>query len=160
MCVTRTGLHVSFICTGNICRSPIAAIVVREHLRRAGLDDVKVTSAGTGPWHVGEAADNRAKKVLADHGYPTAHVAAQVDRGHLDADLLLAMDSGHFRDLRRMAPADRDKIRMYRSFDPAADADDLDVPDPYYGGPGGFVEVLEMIEAAAPGLVEWVRENR
>ncbi|MEV4318540.1 low molecular weight protein-tyrosine-phosphatase [Actinocrispum sp. NPDC049592] len=151
-------MRLAFVCTGNICRSPMAALVVGEYLRRAGLDDVEVVSAGTGPWHVGEAADSRAQKVLVDHGYPSAHVAAQVGREHLDADLLLAMDSGHFRDLRRMAPAA--DVRMFRSFDPAADADDLDVPDPYYGGPGGFIEVLELIEAAAPGLVEWVRENR
>ncbi|MET0132694.1 MAG: low molecular weight protein-tyrosine-phosphatase [Kibdelosporangium sp.] len=147
----------AFVCTGNICRSPMAAIVVREHLRRAGLADlVEVTSAGTGPWHVGDAADSRAQKTLADHGYPTDHIAAQVGVEHLDADLLLAMDAGHARDLRRMASAD--KIRLLRSFDPAA-GDDLDVPDPYYGGDDGFLVVLTMIEAATPGLVDWVREN-
>jgi protein-tyrosine phosphatase len=134
----------------------MAALVVGEHLRRAGLTDVKVTSAGTGPWHVGDTADTRAQKVLIDHGYPSAHVAAQVGPKHLDADLLIALDSGHARDLRRMAPAD--KIRLLRSFDP--DATDVDVPDPYYGGPDGFLEVLAMIEAAAPGVVQWVRENQ
>lgn len=136
----------------------MAAIVVREHLRREGLADlVTVTSAGTGPWHVGDAADSRAQKTLVDHGYPSAHVAAQVGSKHLDADLLLAMDQGHARDLRRMAPAD--KIRLLRSFDPAAPADDLDVPDPYYGNNDGFLVVLAMIEAATPGLIAWVREN-
>jgi protein-tyrosine phosphatase len=134
----------------------MAALVVAEHLRRAGLDDVEVVSAGTGPWHVGDAADSRAQKVLVDNGYPSAHVAAQVGRKHLDADLLLAMDSGHFRELKRMAPAG--EVRMFRSFDPAAT--DQDVPDPYYGGSDGFVEVLEMIEAATPGLIDWIRANR
>ena len=134
----------------------MAALVVGEHLRRAGLTDVKVTSAGTGPWHVGDAADSRAQKVLVDHGYPSAHVAAQVGPEHLAADLLIALDSGHARELRRMAPPD--KIRLLRSFDP--EATDAEVPDPYYGGPDDFLEVLAMIEAAAPGVVQWVRENR
>ncbi len=136
----------------------MAAIVVREHLRREGLEDnVTITSAGTGSWHVGDAADSRAQKILLDHGYPTAHVAAQVGAEHLAADLLLAMDSGHARELRRLVD-DPSKIRLFRSFDPAATGD-LAVPDPYYGGNDGFQIVLAMIEAATPGLVEWVKEN-
>lgn len=136
----------------------MAAIVVREHLRREGLEDnVTVTSAGTGSWHVGDAADPRAQKILLDHGYPTSHVAAQVGAEHLDADLLLAMDSGHARELRRLVD-DPGRIRLFRSFDPAATGD-LDVPDPYYGGNDGFQIVLGMIEAATPGLVQWVKEN-
>lgn len=136
----------------------MAAIVVREHLRREGLEDnVTVTSAGTGSWHVGDAADSRAQKILLDHGYPTSHVAAQVGTEHLSADLLLAMDAGHARELRRLVD-DPDKIRLFRSFDPAATGD-LDVPDPYYGGNDGFQIVLAMIEAATPGLIEWVKEN-
>nr|WP_042192209.1 low molecular weight protein-tyrosine-phosphatase [Kibdelosporangium sp. MJ126-NF4]CEL18883.1 Low molecular weight protein tyrosine phosphatase [Kibdelosporangium sp. MJ126-NF4]CTQ95313.1 Low molecular weight protein tyrosine phosphatase (EC 3.1.3.48) [Kibdelosporangium sp. MJ126-NF4] len=148
-------MHLSFVCTGNICRSPMAAIVVREHLHREGLDEVKVTSAGTGSWHVGDAADHRAQKVLLDYGYPTAHVAAQVGPEHLDADLLLAMDAGHARDLRAMVD-DPSRIRLLRSFDPNATGD-LDVPDPYYGGSDGFHLVLGMIQAATPGVVEWVK---
>ncbi|WP_189224603.1 low molecular weight protein-tyrosine-phosphatase [Saccharothrix coeruleofusca] len=150
-------MHVSFICTGNICRSPVAAIVFREHLRRAGLTGVEVTSAGTGGWHVGDPADPRAAKSLADNGYPTEHTAAQVEQNHLDADLLVALDSGHARTLRRMV-ADPDRVRLLRSFDP--DADDTDVPDPYYGDEEDFDTVITMVEAAMPGLLAWVRENR
>jgi protein-tyrosine phosphatase len=135
----------------------MAAIVVREHLRRAGLADrVKVTSAGTGGWHVGDGADSRAEKTLADHGYPTGHIAAQVGDEHLGADLILALDAGHASALHRMA--DPDRVRLFRSFDPAATGD-LDVPDPYYGDDDGFRTVLAMIEAATPGLLDWVREN-
>lgn len=150
-------LTVSFICTGNICRSPVAAIIFREHLRRAGLGDrVEVTSAGTGGWHVGDPADPRAAKSLADNGYPTEHVAAQVDGDHLGADLLVALDSGHARDLRRRV-GDPERVRLLRSFDP--DADGVDVPDPYYGDEEGFDRVVEMVEAAVPGLLAWVRER-
>jgi protein-tyrosine phosphatase len=94
---------------------------------------------------------------LAEHGYPTDHVATQVDNRHLGADLLVALDSGHARTLVRIAD-DPDRVRLLRSFDPEA-GDDLDVPDPYYGDPAGFEEVLAMIEAASPGLLAWVRDN-
>lgn len=150
-------LHVCFVCSGNICRSPIGALVLTARLAEEGLDDrVRVTSAGIGPWHVGDAADPRARRVLAAHGYPTGHVAAQVDEDHLSADLLVAMDAGHEAALRNLLRGDGDeRLRMLRSFDP--DADDVDVPDPYYGEYSGFVEVLGMVEAAMPGLVQWVR---
>lgn len=158
--------HVSFVCTGNICRSPMAAVVFREHVRKAGLEDqVMVTSAGVGPWHAGEPADPRTCSVLSEHGYPTEHVAAQLDDNHLSADLLVAMDAGHLRVVRdavRESGADEhaaaDKVRMLRSFDPASD-EWADVPDPYYGGDNGFDNVLAMIEAAMPSLVQWVRQR-
>jgi protein-tyrosine phosphatase len=155
--VTRP-YHITFVCSGNICRSPMAALVFGEQVRQAGLADrIRVTSAGIGPWHVGEPADARARQVLAGHGYPTDHVATQVNRDHLGADLLLAMDSGHETALRRLV-GDQDRVRMFRSFDPAA-GDELDVPDPYYGGPEGFVDLLAMIEAATPGLLASIRDR-
>nr|WP_308259188.1 low molecular weight protein-tyrosine-phosphatase [Pseudonocardia sp. H11422] len=149
-------MHVSFVCTGNICRSPMAEKVFATELAKAGLTDrVRVTSAGTGGWHVGDPADERAAAVLRAHGYPDAHIARQVDAEVLSADLLIALDSGHRRALQRSVP-EPDRVRLLRSFDPAAPAG-AEVPDPYYGGPDGFDEVLGMVEAAIPGLVDWVR---
>ncbi|MEU6405100.1 low molecular weight protein-tyrosine-phosphatase [Streptomyces sp. NPDC046985] len=151
-------MHLCFVCSGNICRSPSAALVFAERLREEGLDDaVRVTSAGIGPWHAGEGIDERAGAALAGRGYPVEHVAAQVGEEHLDADLFLAMDRSHEKALRRLV-GDPSRVRMLRSFDPDATGD-LDVPDPYYGGPDGFEEVLDMIEAATPGLLAWVRER-
>ena len=149
--------HVCFVCTGNICRSPMAEKVSAEHLRRAGLDHrVRVSSAGIGGWHAGDPADPRTEDVLRRRGYPTRHKARQVAVEHADADLLVALDAGHARSLRRIV--DRpDRIRLLRSFDPGADGS-LDVPDPYYGD-HGFDDVLTMIEAAMPGLLEWVQER-
>jgi protein-tyrosine phosphatase len=148
--------HVSFICSGNICRSPIAEKVFAYEVERAGLADrVQVTSAGTGSWHVGDPADSRAAALLAEHGYLDAHVARQVDDELLDADLLVALDAGHLRALRRIAP-DPERVRLLRSFDPDAPAG-AGVPDPYYGGPEGFTEVLTMVRAAMPGLLEYVK---
>lgn len=155
---TLGSVHICFVCSGNICRSPSGALVLAERLRRAGLDGaVRVTSAGIGPWHIGEPIDERAGAALARHGYPVEHVAVQVGAEHLDADLFLAMDAGHEKALRRLV-ADPSRVRLLRSFDPAATGD-LDVPDPYYGGPEGFDEVLAMVEAAMPGLLAWVRER-
>lgn len=134
----------------------MAALVFTEQVRRAGLADrVRVTSAGIGPWHVGEPLDPRARRVLAEHGYPTEHTAEQIDQEHLSADLLLAMDGGHEKALRKVL-GDSERVRMFRSFDPAAGTE-RDVPDPYYGGQDGFVELLAMIEAAMPQLLATVR---
>ena len=136
----------------------MAALVFGEHLRRAGLEDrVTISSAGTGPWHVGDSADPRTEKVLAEHDYPTQHVAAQVDEQHLEADLLVAMDSGHLRAVRG-AVDDPERVRMLRSFDPDAD-ERAEVPDPYFDEDRGFAVVLSMVEAAVPGLLDWVRER-
>jgi protein-tyrosine phosphatase len=154
----QASLHVCFVCTGNICRSPTAALVFGEQLRRAGFDgQVRVTSAGTQPWHVGQPIDRRAGQLLARNGYPTSHVAAHLDGDHLASDLLLAMASGHEKALRGMVD-DPTRDRLLRSFDPTATGD-LDVPDPYYDGAQGFADVLVMIESAMPGLLDWVRER-
>lgn len=149
--------RVVFVCTGNICRSPIAEKVFRAQLADAGLADaVDVSSAGTGPWHIGEPADPRAAEVLRNAGYSPDHVARQLDPEDDDADLLVALDSGHARSLRARG-IDPDRIRLLRSFDP--DADGPDVDDPYYDGPAEFEVVLSQVEAAMPGMLAWVREQ-
>ncbi|MFE3545720.1 low molecular weight protein-tyrosine-phosphatase [Nocardia sp. NPDC059177] len=148
-------IHVTFVCTGNICRSPMAANMFAAHLYRAGLANrVRVTSAGTGAWHVGDAADPRTEATLRRAGYPTEHTAATFGPEHRDADLIVALDTGHDRELAQRGVAS-DQRRLLRSFDPAADGPD--VPDPYYGDQSGFDLVRDQIEAAVPGLLEWVR---
>jgi protein-tyrosine phosphatase len=150
--------HIVFVCTGNICRSPMAELVFRARLDDAGLGDaVRVTSAGTGSWHVGEPADKRARATLKAHGYPTSHVASEVSAEDLEADLLLAADEGHAEFLRARV-GDPAKVRLLRSFDPSA-PEGAEVPDPYYGGDDGFEDVLGMIERSVPGLLDWVRAH-
>jgi protein-tyrosine phosphatase len=151
-------LRVVFVCTGNICRSPIAEKVFVHELEQAGLADaVDVSSAGTGNWHVGSPADERAAAVLRAGGYDVAHIARQVDAEQLGADLVVALDNSHRRALQSLVP-EPDRVRLLRSFDPDSPPG-AEVPDPYYGDDDGFATVLEMISAAMPGMVEWVREN-
>ncbi|MDT0463202.1 low molecular weight protein-tyrosine-phosphatase [Streptomyces gibsoniae] len=154
--------RVCFVCTGNICRSPMAESVFRARVEEAGLDDlVEVDSAGTGGWHEGDGADPRTVAVLEENGYGSEHTARQFQPSWFSRlDLVVALDTGHLKALRRLAPTPEDaaKIRLLRSYDPAAD-DDLDVPDPYYGGMDGFQQCLEMVEAASPGLLAAVREH-
>lgn len=152
-------LHVTFICSGNICRSPMAEKMFAHQISERGLGHaVRVTSAGTGGWHAGEPADRRASHVLREHGYPTAHRAAQVNEDHMSADLVIALGRNHVRMLKDVGvPAER--IRMLRSFDPRSGAHPLDVEDPYYGDHADFEDVYTVIEASLPGLHEWVDEQ-
>lgn len=157
--------RVCLVCSGNICRSPIAEVVLRRLVEQEGLSDrVHVDSAGTGDWHVGENADHRALTALQALGYDgSLHRARQFEpRWFAERDLVLALDRGHLRALRAWAPNDHDraKVRLLRSFDPAlSDAADtsLDVKDPYYGGPEAFDQVLTQVEAACRGLVAFIR---
>lgn len=136
----------------------MAELVFRAKLAEAGLaDGVTVSSAGVGPWHVGEPADRRAQATLKAHGYPTQHVASQVNDSDLAADLLLAADEGHL-DFLRARVEDPSRVRLLREFDPAA-RPDAEVPDPYYGDDDGFEDVLAMIERTMPGLLDWVRAH-
>jgi protein-tyrosine phosphatase len=153
--------RVCFVCTGNICRSPIAEAVVRAALSDAGLAGaVEVDSAGTAGWHVGEPADVRVSRLLAGRGLECAHRARQFDADWFDRyDLVIALDTGHARKLAKLADGQPDaagKVRLLREFDPAAGGD-LDVPDPYYGGTEGFEEVYDLVQAAIPGLIAEIR---
>ncbi|MBA8817004.1 protein-tyrosine phosphatase [Microbacterium halimionae] len=146
--------RVVFVCTGNICRSPMADVVFRRLVADAGLAGrATSTSAGTGDWHVGEQADHRAIDALSQEGYDgSLHRARQFTPADFDqSDLVVALDRTHERILRGWArsEADADKIALLLSF---GTSDQLDVPDPYYAGPEMFDDVLAMIENACRAL--------
>ena len=150
------------VCLGNICRSPMAEAVLRSKIAESGLrEQVSVESSGTAGWHRGDDADPRALATLERHGYPLRHSARQFRRTWFDAmDLVLAMDRSNYDDLLHLATSagvTGSQVRLLRSFDPDATGDE--VPDPYYGGTDGFVEVLHMVEAAADGVVAHVHEE-
>jgi protein-tyrosine phosphatase len=152
--------RICLVCLGNICRSPMAEVIVRGELAKAGLDGrVTVESAGTGDWHIGGPMDPRARAELARRGYDgTAHVARQISPDWLAGyDLFVVMDRRNLAALRQMAASrggagpGEDRIRMMRSFDPAA-PDGAEVPDPYHGGAAEYEETFDLVLAAARGL--------
>jgi protein-tyrosine phosphatase len=154
---TGTPYRIGFVCLGNICRSPMADVILRSLVDDAGLArKVEVSSCGTGDWHLGQPMDPRAAVQLLAEGYDaSAHRARQFDAEWRDHDLLLAMDRQNLADITDGEGAS-DRVRMFRSFDPLADADDpdgLDVPDPYYGGDDGFVDVIRIVERTCRQLL-------
>jgi protein-tyrosine phosphatase len=147
-----------FVCLGNICRSPTAEGLMDALIARGGLEDeIQTDSAGTGAWHAGSPPDRRAVTAAGAQGVTLAGEARQVTtEDYRDFDLILAMDRSNLRDLQSLAPdeAGRAKVRLLREFDPARTGKpDLDVPDPYYGAPGGFDEVFDLVQAACEGLL-------
>lgn len=148
--------RICFVCTGNICRSPMAEAVFRELIRARGLEhQVSVHSAGTGEWHVGESSDPRTVHALGERGYDGAgHRARQFNVDWFSSlDLVIAFDRSHERILKSWAPDDeaRAKVHLLLSFDPEAGGV-LDVPDPYYSDTAMFDSVLGMIERACRAL--------
>jgi protein-tyrosine phosphatase len=155
--------RICLVCLGNICRSPMAAVILREELDRSGLSDrVEVDSAGTGDWHVGSPMDPGARAELSRRGYDGAgHRARQFEPSWFRRyDLVAAMDGDNLERLRRTAPDQQaaDRIALLRSFDPAAsrgrDGRGLEVPDPYNGGPEEYALVFDLVRPAVRGLAD------
>ena len=144
---------------GNICRSPISQGVFENVLRREGLqDEVEVDSAGTGAWHVGSAPDDRAIESAAARGLDISDQRARTvspeDCEYFD--YVLTMDEENFRFVSAMCVGDA-TVRPFLDFDP--DSPEREVPDPYFGGPGGFERVIDLVEAASEGLVSDIRKR-
>lgn len=153
--------RVLLVCMGNICRSPTAEGVLRHFIKVNKLGDkVEVDSAGTHGYHVGEPPDARTQRAAAARGYDLSQLRARkVARQDLDYfDLILAMDRSNLDALRRMAdPEQQDRIRLFMDY--ARNFDDDEVPDPYYGLGHGFDLVLDMVEDAALGLVDEIKQQ-
>jgi len=148
-----TPTRVLAVCLGNICRSPTAEAALREAADTAGVDLV-VDSAGTGAWHVGNRPDERMRAAGDVAGLAIEGAARQVTVADFDDfDVLLAMDASNLADLRQLAPSAKaaQRLHLFRDFDP--DGRGHDVPDPYYGGPDGFIEVVQIARRAAKGVV-------
>jgi protein-tyrosine phosphatase len=146
------------VCLGNICRSPTAEAALVEAAAELGVA-LEVDSAGTGDWHVGHPPDTRMTAAATDVGLELRGTGQQVDPALLRwADLVVVMDRTNLTDVTRLA-AEHDvdtPVVLFRSFDPALDVAErpaAEVPDPYYGGPEGFVDVVEVCRRTARAIV-------
>lgn len=159
--------RVMMVCTGNICRSPMAEVVLRDEAKKAGVD-VEVESSAISGWEVGNPIDFRAIHVLEGAGYNVPHRGAQkLTKSHMaEFDLILAMTEEHRRAIEKLArhmPKEaRPEVRMYREF--ASDAASrsraqLDVPDPWYGDQQDFYVTLDTLQDATPNLLEYIESQ-
>ena len=154
-------MKILFVCLGNICRSPTAEGVLRTLAAREAPElPLEVDSAGPAGYHVGEPPDPRTQQAAARRGYNlTALRARVVEPADFERfDLILGMDEENLRVLRRRAPThSHERLRLLLDFAPESGS--RDVPDPYYGGPNGFEEVLDLVEAATRGLLAHLRQR-
>ena len=159
---------ITTVCTGNICRSPMAEIILRARVEDEGLSDsIRVMSSGVSDEEYSHPIDPRAVRVLRARGYeiPKHHFAHAITRAEIDAtDLFLPMTASHMRSLLHMLPPqDRSKVHMYRSFDPNLPKPapgkeyEIDLVDPWYGGPEDFEIAIDQIEEVAPYIIDWVK---
>jgi len=148
-------IAVLFVCLGNICRSPLAEGVFRAVVEERGeAANYVIDSAGTGGWHVGSAPDPRSIRIAAAHGIDiSGQTCRQVADGDFERfDLIFGMDGSNVADLKsRASPRDRGRIHLLTDF---AHGASKDVPDPYYGGPDGFLSVYRMIRAACESVAD------
>ena len=164
MTATSSQYRIIMVCTGNICRSPMAELMLAEALAAAGLSGAVVDSAGITAYEAGRPIDPRAaRKLTAQRISSDRHVAREWDAGWFRTrELILALDVDHFGWLQQAAPDPESlaKIRMLRSFDPAVtgkDPLDQGIEDPWYGGHADFDVTWDLIHAARPGIVAHVR---
>ena len=149
-------ISVLFVCAGNICRSPTAEGVFRRMVEKAGLGRrVHIDSASTIAFHIGEGPDPRSQKAARNRGIDLSDLRArQFNRCDFDTfDFLIALDRSHLKTLEEQVPENCDAtLRLLMDYDPRSTIED--VPDPYYGDPSGFDDVLNLIERAAAGLLQ------
>lgn len=155
-------LRVLFVCLGNICRSPLAEVVMKDAANTHTMEHLfHFESAGTGDWHIGKGADTRSAAIASHYGLNLAqHKAQQITAKSIpNWDVFVAMDQANKRNLLAMG-ADESQIVMMRAFESDATALVEDVPDPYYGGATGFEEAYQMLKRNADGLLDYLKNYK
>jgi len=153
--------NVLFVCLGNICRSPLAEGIFKQKVLEKGLSDqFTADSCGTSSYHIGDQPDSRTRQNASEHGIKLFHQARQISLDDLkNFDFLLVMDKKNLEDVLFLDPEGKysDKIRLVRSFEKGAD--DLNVPDPYFGGEEGFENVFHILDRSLEGLLDYLVES-
>jgi len=156
-------IRVLFVCLGNICRSPMAEGLFLHYIKEAGLQDqIRVDSAGTGGWHVGERPDARMQETAKRHDI---HLPSRARKTRVEDfeeyDYILAMDESNLDDLKRLADESTNRqaqLFKMRHFDD--EAPNTDVPDPYWGGDQGFEYVYQMLDRSTQKLLAHIRAEK
>lgn len=154
---------VLFVCLGNICRSPAAEAIMKAKVKEAGLEEeFVIDSAGTYGGHSGALPDSRMRQHAAERGYVldsrARHFYASADFSAFD--MIIGMDDMNIADLRRLALDDEEREKIYRMTDFCRKYTHTEVPDPYYGGSGGFEFVLDLLEDGVDGLLERLTKEK
>jgi len=143
------------VCLGNICRSPLAEGILKAKI---DTDKVQVDSAGTGGWHIGELPDSRSIDIAKKHGLDITDQRGKKFSAYdfETYDYIFVMDNSNYRDVIRMANNDSEKQKVRLILDEIFPGENVDVPDPYYGGDHGFENVYQMLDQACEKIVSHI----
>ena len=157
----KNKVSVLFVCMGNICRSPTAEGVFRHVVKQKGLcEKIKIDSAGTHAYHIGEPPDSRSQSTALSRGVDlsTQRARKAISEDFERFDYIIAMDRSNYEGLKQLGQgADLSKLHLFMDF--TQDWDNTEVPDPYYGGANGFEQVFDMVESASEGLLSHILKN-
>ncbi|MFB6320234.1 low molecular weight protein-tyrosine-phosphatase [Saccharicrinis sp. FJH54] len=155
-------MNILFVCLGNICRSPSAEAVFKNIIQKERLDQhFFVDSAGTMAYHAGETADARMQGHAIKRGYNLTSISRRIEQEDFKTfDLIVAMDNTNYNDLMRIAPDREAELKIVKMTDFSREYNYTEVPDPYYGGAGGFELVLDLLEDSCTGLLEYVQKEK
>lgn len=157
-------IKILFVCSGNICRSPLAHKMFEKILQENDkIHQFEIDSCGTGMWHEGFNADERMRKLAHERGWTLDKISRQIKQDDFEKfDYILVMDRGHIYEIQNMLrkqPIFNEKVQLFRNFDLEATENNNEVPDPYYGGKEGFVHVYDMIERTCNHLFQHLTKN-
>jgi len=143
------------VCLGNICRSPLAEGIMRSKLS----EDFIVDSAGTGGWHAGEFPDKRSISTAKNRGLDiTNQRARQFKKSDFDTfDHIFVMDNSNYKDVLALAPNEEAKSKVKLILNEIFPGENVDVPDPYYGGQDGFENVYNMLDQACEEIARKIK---
>lgn len=153
--------RILFVCLGNICRSAAAEEIMRHMVKQSGMEhEILLDSAGLSSYHQGDPADSRMRAHAARRGYRITHLSRPVGyHDFFDFDMLVGMDESNLSGLRNLAPGLPEEQKIYRMTDFCRRIPADHVPDPYYGGDSGFETVLDILEDACEGLLDFLKQQ-